>query len=69
MQVSQSAAIDRIKRMNNPAKVAEYMDSYCGGDLLIVGINYDGESKWHTCDIEKCHVNGEVNSQVISTLQ
>lgn len=42
------AAIDQIKRKNYPAKVLEYADH-----LLLVGINYDRETKEHTCRIEK----------------
>ncbi|MBQ7495749.1 MAG: AAA family ATPase [Bacteroidaceae bacterium] len=41
------AAIDQIKRRQYPAKVAEYADR-----LLLVGINYDRETKQHTCRIE-----------------
>ena len=42
------AAIDQIKRKQYPTKVAEY-----AGDLLLVGINYDKESKKHECKIER----------------
>lgn len=42
------AAIDQIKRKNYPAKLADY-----AGNLLLVGINYDRQSKTHTCRIEK----------------
>lgn len=42
------AAIDQIRRKNYPAKVAEYADR-----LLLVGINYDRETKQHTCHIEQ----------------
>ena len=42
------AAIDQIKRKEYPAKVAEY-----AGDLLLVGISYDRETKQHSCRIEK----------------
>ncbi len=42
------AAIDQIKRRQYPAKVAQYTD-----DLLLVGINYDRDTKQHTCHIEK----------------
>ena len=45
------AAIDQIKRKNYPAKVAEYT-----GDLLLVGINYDKETKTHQCNIEKLKI-------------
>ncbi|MBQ9203566.1 MAG: AAA family ATPase [Prevotella sp.] len=41
-------AISQIKRRDYPAKVAQYAD-----DLLLVGINYDKETKEHTCHIEK----------------
>ena len=42
------AAIDQIKRLQYPAKVTQYTN-----DLLLVGINYDRETKQHTCHIEK----------------
>ena len=41
------AAIDQIKRRQYPAKVAQYAEN-----LLLVGINYDKETKQHTCHIE-----------------
>ena len=41
------AAIDQIKRKNYPAKLEPY-----AGNLLLVGINYDRETKAHTCKIE-----------------
>ena len=41
-------AIDQIKRKEYPAKIAEYT-----GDLLLVGINYDKETKQHACKIER----------------
>ena len=41
-------AIDQIKRKEYPAKIAEY-----SGNILLVGINYDRETKKHTCRIEK----------------
>ncbi len=41
-------AIDQILRKDYPAKVAEYT-----GDLLLVGVNYDKESKRHACRIER----------------
>ena len=41
------AAIDQIKRKEYPAKVQQYTDR-----LLLVGINYDRETKQHTCRIE-----------------
>ena len=41
------SAIDQIKRKNYPAKVAQY-----NGDLLLVGINYDKQTKTHDCKME-----------------
>ena len=41
-------AISQIKRRNYPDKVAQY-----AGNLLLVGINYDRETKQHECHIEK----------------
>ena len=46
-------AISQIKRRNYPEKVAQY-----AGNLLLVGINYDRDSKQHECHIEK-YVIGE----------
>ena len=40
--------IDQIKEKNYPQKVAEY-----AGDILLVAINYDTQSKQHTCQIER----------------
>ena len=40
------AAIDQIHRRQYPDKVAEYVDR-----LLLVGINYDRDTKQHTCTI------------------
>lgn len=49
------AAIDQIKRKNYPTKVLEYLDSSSRGGserrLLLVGINYDKDTKTHTCKI------------------
>ena len=42
------SAIDQIHRRQYSAKVAEYADR-----LLLVGINYDRETKQHTCKIER----------------
>ena len=47
---SADTALDQIKRKNYPSKIAEY-----SGDILLVGINYDKESKRHTCKIERIH--------------
>ena len=42
------AAIDQIRRKEYPAKVLPYTDR-----LLLVGINYDRETKQHSCKIER----------------
>ena len=42
------AAIDQIKRKQYPAKLDQYE-----GNLLLVGVNYDKETKKHSCKIEK----------------
>ena len=44
---SADTAIDQIKRKEYPAKLAEYT-----GEILLVVINYDKETKLHTCKIE-----------------
>ena len=52
---STDTAIDQIKRKNYPAKVKEYMDSASSpttGEILLVGINYNKETKQHSCRIE-----------------
>ena len=41
------AAIDQIKRKDYPAKIAQYTNN-----LLLVGINYNRETKKHECHIE-----------------
>ena len=46
---SADTAIDQIKCKKYPAKIADYT-----GDILLVGINYDKETKQHTCKIETC---------------
>ena len=43
-----NAAISQIKAKNYPAQVADY-----ASNLLLVGINYDRETKMHTCKIER----------------
>ena len=45
---SADTAIDQIKSKSYPSKIAEYT-----GDILLVGINYDKETKQHTCKIER----------------
>ena len=41
-------AISQIKRKQYPAKIVEYT-----GDILLVGINYDKQTKTHSCRIER----------------
>ena len=55
------SAIDQIHRKQYPAKVAQYLNaesnsqlSTLNSQLLLVGINYDRETKQHTC-----RINGE----------
>ena len=45
---SADTAISQIKQRNYPSKLQEY-----SGDVLLVGISYDKESKTHSCKIEK----------------
>ena len=45
-----TTGIDQIKQRNYPQKVAEY-----SGDILLVAINYDRDTKQHTCQIESWH--------------
>lgn len=45
---SADTAIDQIKRKQYSDKIAEYT-----GEILLVGINYDTDTKKHTCIIEK----------------
>ena len=42
------AAIDQIKSKNYPKKIAEYT-----GNILLVGINYNKDTKQHDCQIER----------------
>lgn len=42
------AAISQIKNRNYPQKIAEYT-----GDILLVGINYNKDTKNHQCQIER----------------
>ena len=45
---SAEAAIEQIRRKQYPAKMAEYT-----GSILLVGINYNKETKVHSCRIER----------------
>lgn len=49
---SADTAIDQIKRRCYPTKIAEYT-----GDILLVGISYDRETKQHVCRIERFNNN------------
>ena len=46
------AAISQIKARNYSQQVADYT-----GDILLVGINYDRQTKRHECQIERWHRN------------
>ena len=41
-------ALNQIRERNYPAVLSHY-----GGDILLVGVNYDAGTKRHTCTIEK----------------
>ena len=43
-----TGAIRQIKQNAYPQALADY-----GGDILLVGINYEERTKKHTCKIEK----------------
>ena len=43
------SAISQIKRKQYPTMVAPHAN-----DLLLVGVNYDRETKTHECHIERC---------------
>lgn len=45
---SEGAAISQIKKKNYPAVLEDY-----GGEIVLVGINYDEKSKSHSCEIER----------------
>ena len=45
---TEDAAISQIKSKNYPAVLKNY-----GGDIVLVGINYDDKTKKHTCKIER----------------
>ena len=45
---TQESAIDQIKNRDYPHAFQNY-----GGEIYLVGINYDTETKKHTCKIEK----------------
>lgn len=44
---TEQGAISQIKRREYPQVIREY-----GGEILLIGINYDAKSKKHTCAIE-----------------
>lgn len=45
---SAETAINQIRERQYPASLKDY-----AGNILLVGINYDKETKKHTCRIEK----------------
>ena len=45
------AAISQIKARNYPQAIADYT-----GDIMLVGINYDKNTKQHECEIEKWNI-------------
>ncbi|WP_295095867.1 AAA family ATPase [Ruminococcus sp.] len=45
-------AIEQIKNKEYPAVLQDY-----GGDIILVGINYDADTKEHTCEIERLHID------------
>ena len=47
---TEQGAIEQIKKRDYPQALKDY-----GGEILLVGINYDDKSKKHTCKIEKCN--------------
>ena len=51
---TEKSAIRQIKEKDYPQILKDY-----GGDILLVGINYDAKSKKHTCEIEKYQLNSK----------
>lgn len=45
---SAEGAVRQIKERNYPANLQDY-----GGEVVLVGINYDSKTKVHTCEIER----------------
>lgn len=45
---SPEGAINQIKEKNYPAVLQDY-----GGEIVLVGINYNPKTKIHTCEIER----------------
>lgn len=45
---TEQGAIGQIKKKDYPQALKDY-----GGEMLLVGINYDAKSKKHTCVIEE----------------
>lgn len=45
---TEDGAINQIRRNQYPQALKDY-----GGEMILVGINYDVKSKKHTCRIEK----------------
>jgi len=47
-----NTAIDQIKQKKYPSKLQQY-----GGNLLLVGVNYNKKTKLHECRIEQWNIN------------
>ena len=45
---TEDGAIDQIKKNHYPQVIKDH-----GGDILLIGINYDVKNKKHSCRIEK----------------
>jgi len=45
---TEKGAIGQIRHRDYPQVLRDY-----GGDILLVGINYDAKNKKHTCTIEE----------------
>lgn len=46
---SSGGALQQIKKRNYPEVLEDY-----GGEIVMVGINYDAVKKKHSCVIERC---------------
>ena len=46
---NEQTALQQIKNRNYPASIVQYT-----GDILLVGINYNKDTKEHECVIEEC---------------
>ena len=55
-----NTAIDQIKQKKYPSKLQQY-----GGNLLLVGVNYNKKTKLHECRIEQWNINRMPEERVI----